>query len=285
MNLDGKIKVAAVVVTYDKFDYLTKNINALLTQSVDLHEIYVVNNGDMDHIDTYIKNMSSKHHNIKYIRTGYNMGGAGGFHEGLKAASQGANKWFWLMDDDCLPEKHCLKKLLLHLCDKSYAYEPLVYDINDKKTILYDKNKKPNSGIIEVKIHTFNGFLVSKEIVEKIGLPEKDFFIYWDDIEYCLRINEAGGKVFLNTYATMYHPNKVRERKFKLFIVKDYDFNKLHVYYATRNQIILNNKYGGFKLEVSEIVRRTILYFITLRFDLLILYIKGIIHGRKEFYC
>lgn len=282
MAQNKKQCVAAIVVTFDNPFYLRGNIEALLTQSIELNQIYIVNNGDNLQTDSYIRSLVLRHSKVISIKTKYNMGGAGGFHEGLRLALQSRNEWFWLMDDDCLPDGCCLENLILHANNKRHAYEPLVYDIRDGSTILYDKNRKPNSDIPEVKIHTFNGFLVNREIVEEIGLPKKEFFIYWDDIEYCLRINRAGGKVFLNTYAKMFHPNKVQEKQFLFFAYRNYDFNKLHVYYATRNMIILDNWYGGFRLELIEILRRLILYCITLRFDLVRLFINAIIDGKSN---
>ena len=41
----------------------------------------------------------------------------------------------------------------------------------------------------------FNGVLVTKELVDRIGLPREEFFIWGDDHEYRLRAEEAGARV------------------------------------------------------------------------------------------
>ena len=40
----------------------------------------------------------------------------------------------------------------------------------------------------------FNGVLVTRELVERIGLPREEFFIWGDDHEYRLRAERAGAR-------------------------------------------------------------------------------------------
>ena len=41
----------------------------------------------------------------------------------------------------------------------------------------------------------FEGPFIRREVVEKIGLPNKDLFIFCDDTDYCLRTIRAGYKI------------------------------------------------------------------------------------------
>ena len=41
--------------------------------------------------------------NVKYINTGSNLGGAGGFSFGIKQAVQQKYEYLWIMDDDTMP--------------------------------------------------------------------------------------------------------------------------------------------------------------------------------------
>ena len=38
--------------------------------------------------------------------------------------------------------------------------------------------------------------MLKREIIEKVGLLDEDFFMYCEDIDYCHRINQAGGKIY-----------------------------------------------------------------------------------------
>ncbi len=41
----------------------------------------------------------------------------------------------------------------------------------------------------------FNGVLVTRELVERIGLPRAEYFIWGDDHEYRLRAEAAGARI------------------------------------------------------------------------------------------
>jgi GT2 family glycosyltransferase len=45
---------------------------------------------------------------------------------------------------------------------------------------------------LEIDVGSFVGFLVSRETIEKVGFPKREFFIYFDDVEYSLRIRRVG---------------------------------------------------------------------------------------------
>ena len=49
--------------------------------------------------------------------------------------------------------------------------------------------------------------LVTKELVDRIGLPREEFFIWGDDHEYRLRAEEAGARVATVVTATVRHPS------------------------------------------------------------------------------
>ena len=54
---------------------------------------------------------------IIYQRQPVNIGGSGGFHEGLKLAVSLPVEWVWIMDGDAFPEKSALLKLVEHTGD------------------------------------------------------------------------------------------------------------------------------------------------------------------------
>ena len=50
-------------------------------------------------------------------------------------------------------------------------------------------------GLIRDVVIPFNGVLVTRELVERIGLPREEFFIWGDDHEYRLRAERAGARI------------------------------------------------------------------------------------------
>ena len=85
------------------------------------------------------------------------------------------------MDDDAIPMADALE-CLIEVSSKM-----------DKPTALWSNcdKKMMQSEIMEVKTWMFVGFFLSREIVSNVGFPRNDYFIYWDDHEYALRIRKA----------------------------------------------------------------------------------------------
>ena len=86
----------------------------------------------------------------------------------------------------------------------------------------------------------FEGPLIKREVVERIGLPNKELFLLYDDSDYSYRAVLAGYKVKLVTGAVL---NKER------FFAEDdrvtqVKKGKWKLYYHIRNTVYFNQKYG-----------------------------------------
>lgn len=120
--------VCAVVVTFNRKELLTKCISSLLDQTLKLQTIIIVDNNSTDKTEElllqegYIKSLPDTKQKsvqektiqevkLRYIRLPENMGGAGGFYEGVKTAYEDNYDWIWIMDDDAFPTKTCLENL------------------------------------------------------------------------------------------------------------------------------------------------------------------------------
>jgi GT2 family glycosyltransferase len=161
----------------------------------------IINNASTDDTEEKLKPYVTKGQ-IKYYNTGKNMGGAGGFNYGIRKAYEEGYEYFWLMDDDSIPDPDALSKI--HEARESlngqygylasYVYwkdgsacimnEPVIAKDWIKAT---DLSKK---GIVKIEKATFVGFFTKRDVVKKIGLPIKEFFIWSDDTNYCWRMNK-----------------------------------------------------------------------------------------------
>ena len=86
----------------------------------------------------------------------------------------------------------------------------------------------------------FEGPFISRRVVEKIGLPNRELFIFCDDTDYCLRAHLAGFKLF-------YIPEALMD-KHKFFSDDTWTSRnrkkKWKRYYQVRNEAYLNHHYG-----------------------------------------
>jgi len=174
------MKVAAVVVTYNRKELLRECLQVLLNQTRPLDEIIVVDNASTDGTDQVV---SREFPQITYVRLSENIGGAGGFHEGMKRAYEKGHDWIWGMDDDAIPARDALAKLMT--ATKAYPDQPCFWS-NCNNDRVFD------SSIKKVTSWMFVGFFIHRNLIEKIGFPRADFFLYHDDSEYAQRIRAEG---------------------------------------------------------------------------------------------
>jgi GT2 family glycosyltransferase len=106
-------RVVAVVVTYNRKDLLCECLRALLGQSGPVHKILVINNQSTDGtLEMLQQEFSSALNSVLSILTlSSNVGGAGGFYAGMKAAYEAGADWIWLLDDDTIAQPDTLLEL------------------------------------------------------------------------------------------------------------------------------------------------------------------------------
>lgn len=264
------MKIAVVVVTYNRYALLRECLDALLNQSV-ATDILVIDNASTDGTeDAIVADGYTLHPNLFYFRLPTNSGGAGGFHEGTKIAFERGYDWVWLMDDDAEPALDALERLLQSAqTHPAYAaYAPSVYiGTKEEHTLstyghrgLFDyRNPLPafqkpipaewhgREGC-EIDMASFVGILIPRRSIEAIGLPRHEFFIHHDDTEYSLRLARIG-KLWMDNRARIYHKEKRQEEKvlrhFMGMSKQRIRFDRLWLkYFGLRNSIHIARRYS-----------------------------------------
>ena len=89
------MKIAAVVVTFNRKEYLVKNIEALLAQVNAPMDILIIDNASTDGTEETIRHYMDAGQ-ILYENTGENLGGAGGFNFGIRRAYEAGYDAIWI---------------------------------------------------------------------------------------------------------------------------------------------------------------------------------------------
>ena len=247
------MKTCAIVVTFNRKDLLRSCLRALIGQTRSLDEIILVDNASTDGTEEMIKN---EFPNVTYIKLSENMGGAGGFYEGIKTAYERGYDWTWIMDDDSEPKLDALEQLMnasnkikgkiaALACFKiNEKGEPLFIhmrkidfdnflvnniDLSAKELYAHLRNYEARQ-FIETNFSSFVGLLVHRDAVKKVGFPQGSLFLNHDDVDYSVRLSRFG-KIFIITKSMITHKE----------IPAPYSFIKL--YYSYRNIIYLAKKY------------------------------------------
>lgn len=244
------MKITAVVVTFNRLELLKQGIECLRKQQK-LTGIIVVNNGSTDGTREWLDAQPG----LLVVHQD-NVGGSGGFYTGIERAySEGAD-WIWCMDDDVFPRPDCLDRLLAYtdrpevgilsprrlLEGKVFTHEFRHFNFTNPIGSLHGCKlaKQQVNQATEIVGADFEGPFISRRVVEKIGLPNRELFIFCDDTDYCLRAHLAGFKLF-------YVPEALMD-KHKFFSDDTWTSRnrkkKWKRYYQVRNEAYLNHHYG-----------------------------------------
>lgn len=219
-SIPEDVSICAVVVSFNRKTLLMRSLTALLNQSRPLEKIIIVDNASTDGTSDLLKEKGFlAKENIEFHVLSENLGGAGGFKTGVELAFNAGYDWIWLMDDDGFATDDCLEKLLGYTEQFDY-FGPLVVDEKDKQTLSFPINfggnilrtlkdvtrLKLTSPILHNVIIPFNGVLIKKELVAKIGFPDARFFIWGDDINYTYRIQAERARVATIENIVFFHP-------------------------------------------------------------------------------
>ncbi len=237
-------KVIAVVVTYNRLPLLKDCVTALRKQTQQPDAILIINNGCTDGTEQWVQSQ-----NDLLMISQDNCGSGGGFETGIKWAYCKGYSWIWCMDDDGYPKEDALEKILEPELDRLYLRNCAVLNKEDKKSFVWKtKNYKTidevDCNLIEGIGHPFNGTLIHRNIVERVGAPKQCLFLWGDETEYYYRITRKN-KIPVCTVASSIHYHPATSFSYK----KDWDFdNAWKMYFYVRNRFHVHQSKFSFKL-------------------------------------
>lgn len=198
------VRVAAAIATFNRRDVLCQCLRAMLAQTWPLDEIVVVDNASSDGTDAMV---TAEFPSVRLVRLAENTGAAGGFAAGLEAGVAGGNDWVWVFNDDDIPEPEALATMLaaaaalpprtgiVGCARRDAAGNPYGLGLRWRHRHIPVPPADPAGPPIRVDVVTFSGTLVRAELVRDVGVPKRQFFMMLEDLDYCLRVRDAGWQV------------------------------------------------------------------------------------------
>lgn len=241
-------KVIAVIVTYNRKELLKECINALLQQDYNNCDILIVDNDSTDGTKEFIAD-ELQNNRVYYTNTGANLGGAGGFNYGMKKACELGCDFIWVMDDDCIVHKDSLTELINadkelkenygFLSSKVLWKDDSICKMNIQKRKFSKWLKDFETNKQNIAMASFVSLFLKTKVVEEIGLPIKEFFIWTDDWEYTRRISRKYNCYYISK-SIVTHKSKQNEGA----SIATVDDRLERFNYLYRNDVVLYRREG-----------------------------------------
>jgi len=195
---------AVIIVTFNRKSLLINCLDAIANQTRLPDKIILIDNASTDgtrnllHEQGYFDNDK-----IDYIRLDKNIGGAGGFHTGMKLAYDQGYEWIWVMDDDTIPTSSALEALLTVAESPRGLTQPVLLaskvlwtdnslHLMNRPRFFVDRVEQfleaAAKGLLLLRSSSFVSLMIHRDAIQKYGLPLKHYFIWNDDAEFTARI-------------------------------------------------------------------------------------------------
>lgn len=233
--------------------------------------IVLVDNKSTDNSLKKVKSYSKK---LKVLENKENLGFAGGNNVGIKyALGKGADRVFLLNNDTTIDQE------ALALLTKAGDADPKIGILGPKIYFYpgcefhqerYQKKEQGkviwyaggvidwqnmlgrHRGVDEIDVGQYNqvqktdfvsgcAMMVKKEVFEKIGLLDERYFLYYEDVDFCLRAKKAGYQLLFVPEAEVWHKNRSTGRT-----------GLPHQeYYMARNRLLLGLRWASWKTKLA----------------------------------
>ena len=248
-----KYTYGIVVVTYNRLKLLDECLDHIKRQTVPAEKVVVVDNGSSDGTKEFLDDNYSGDDKFIIIHEKENLGGAGGFHRGIETAVKEDINWIFIIDDDAIIDFDCMEKMNpIAKENKTRAYACMVMrdnkvDISHRKNLKEDIPKeKYECKEFKCDLASFCGLMLERTLVEEIGFPLKEYFIWFDDSEYSMRIRKKTDIIVCSEAKLNHKTGNDKTAKKELFSWKSYygnrnsvdAYRRHHLYYLMLRQIV-----------------------------------------------
>jgi len=179
--------------------------------------------GGNPELEEELKNKMSKDITSKYtlvfIQSGGNLGFAGGNNIGIRyALAKDDFEYIWLLNNDTVIRKDSLIKLIEFTEKNNTGISGSILMYYDSPNIVQAYGGHINKFLgtshrilkkeqIKNKLNYIVGasFLINRRVIEKIGLLPEDYFLYYEETDYCFNASKNGFSLGAALDSVVYH--------------------------------------------------------------------------------
>jgi len=209
-------KVFIIILNYNGRDTLKKCLDSVFHSDYQNFEVVIVDNDSRDGSFELAKGIFP---NFYFIKNDKNIGFSKGNNIGIRFALEKMADYIFLLNNDATIEKNTLSKLIeSSKKEEADIFSPVIYNRENKIWFAGGKIKwlqmkaTHESQILNHPYETdyISGcaMLVKKEVFKKIGLFSEDYFLYYEDADFCVRARKNGFKCIIIPSAKSIHFEK-----------------------------------------------------------------------------
>ena len=246
--------VSIITVNFRQADVTVDLLQSIEKNSYKNVEVIVVDNGSLEDCSAVF---TQAYPSVKNIVSAENLGFAGGNNLGIAAAT---GDYLFFINNDTILTDGLIESLLSRFLTNVNigVVSPKIRYYDNPTVIQYAGFTEMNSltGRNEAigKNETDNGqhdtahttayahgaaMMVSREVVENVGGMPEDFFLYYEELDWCAQIKRAGFDIWYEPTGLIYHKESAAVGK----------MSPLKIYYITRNRLLfMRRNVGGWRL-------------------------------------
>jgi GT2 family glycosyltransferase len=292
--------ISIITVNYNGLALTVELLNSIRNLSYKNLEVFVVDNASKESPQQYLAEHFPE---VTCIRSDANLGFAGGNN---LAARQAKGDFIFYINNDAEITEGCLEKLisLFEKRPKLGIVSPLICYFKESKDASNDLiqyagmtqmnaltarnstigEKTRDSGqYADAKPTAYAhgaAMMISRKATEKVGLMFEDFFLYYEELDWCERIRKAGFEIFVEPRARIYHKESATVGASST--LKTYYINRNRIYFMRRN-------YGGLGfvaflvfLTFVAIPKNILTFILRGSFDHAKVFVKAIVWNIKD---
>ena len=253
-------RVVALVLTHNAPHSLARCLAAIEAQADGPEEVLVVDNASQPPVEASLLPKSGSP--LRVARSDLNGGPAGGWAVALRDFLASDFTHAWVMDDDIVPDPKCLANLWAAASNAPAS------------AFVFPISVQPDGSV--GRWGSWCGFLISREIVEAVGLPMEDLFWWAEDTEYCeWRIPQAGFPRRVVDEAVVQH-DAIRQGG---------DIPAWKYYYESRNTLYyhlhIKRRVGRYPKKIGGLVVRALVRQRRDRIRCLVAIFRGVYDGAR----
>lgn len=199
--------------------------------------IYLVHNGSTI---AHQNKLKDEFPNINHVILQTNIGFTGGANAGLNEAFKTAD-WCLFITNDCtlmsvgqMPQKPSIIAPKILSRNTQNIDSIAGYFIPQKGLLRHHRSEEDFYTNKEIKYVPGTAFVLHKDLFVKTGGFDTSLFTYWEDVDFCMRLQKFGYKITIDPSWALRH-----------YIGKTCHKNPLYtIYYYQRNRMRISKKYS-----------------------------------------